>query len=415
MILVLFTKSFPYDAAAEQTFILGELPYLREIFDQIILIPKACDGKKFSLNTHIDVEEGYAKFLNRRSNLLALALHAITSRYLYHELLIYPKIVFAPFKLLKLLKFSGRVEITVRWMENWLKDSQLDDRLVLYSYWFEDLAAGLTLVKRLYPQFKLVSRAHGYDIYEELYFPYYWPLRRQALAGLDKLFPVSYDGRDYFRNRYPEFYDLFETAHLGVKDPGFITKSSADGVFRIVSCATIVPLKRIDLLLEGIAYAARIRPEQKFEWHHFGDGQARRKLQKAVKNKFPRNAIGCLPGHVPNQDVLRHYRENPIDVFVNLSTTEAVPVSIMEAISYGIPIIATNVGGNSEIVSERNGLLLSPNPTPEEVAQAFLTICDYPKTAYEMRKESRRVWRKSYNADVNFRNFAERLKSIGES
>jgi len=415
MILVLFTNSFPYDAAAEQTFILGELPYLREVFDQIILIPKACDGKKLSLNTHIDVEEGYAKFLNRRSNLLALALHAITSPYLYHELFIFPQIVFAPFKLLKLLKFSSRVAITIRWMENWLKDSQLDDRFVFYSYWFEDLAAGLGLGKRLYPQIKLVSRAHGYDIYEELYFPYYWPLRRQALAALDRLFPVSYDGRDYFRNCYPEFYDLFEAAHLGVKDPGFISSPSTDGVFRIVSCASIIPLKRIDLLLEGIAYAARRRPEQKFEWHHFGDGQARRKLQEVVKNRFPRNAIGCLPGHVPNQDVLRHYKENPVDVFVNLSTTEAVPVSIMEAISCGIPVIATGVGGNPEIVSEQNGLLLGPNPTPEDVAQALLHICDNPEITHKMREGSRKVWRESYNADVNFRAFAERLKSIGES
>jgi colanic acid/amylovoran biosynthesis glycosyltransferase len=158
-----------------------------------------------------------------------------------------------------------------------------------------------------------------------------------------------------------------------------------------------------------------MRPEQKFEWQHFGEGRKRRKFIEEVKNKFPDNATGNLPGYVPNQDILRYYKENPVDVFVNLSTTEGgAPVSIMEAVSCGIPVIATNVGGNPEIVLERNGLLLASNPTPEEVAQALLQLCDNPEIRYSMRKESRKVWQDSYNADVNFRLFAKRLKSIRE-
>jgi glycosyltransferase involved in cell wall biosynthesis len=87
----------------------------------------------------------------------------------------------------------------------------------------------------------------------------------------------------------------------------------------------------------------------------------------------------------------------------------------MEAISYGIPVIATSVGGNTEIVSDRNGILLDSNPTPEEIAQALLKICDSPGLAQKMRVESRRVWEESYNADVNFRAFAEQLKAIRQS
>jgi glycosyltransferase involved in cell wall biosynthesis len=159
-----------------------------------------------------------------------------------------------------------------------------------------------------------------------------------------------------------------------------------------------------------------MRPGQKFVWHHFGDGKGRKALQKTVDEHFPTNATGTLPGHVPNQEIMRHYREQPVDVFVNLSTTEGgAPVAIQEAISCGIPVIATNVGGNPEIVSDRNGLLLNPDPIPEEVAKALLTFCDNPEMAQKMRAESRKVWQESYNADVNFRAFAERLRLIAES
>lgn len=62
-----------------------------------------------------------------------------------------------------------------------------------------------------------------------------------------------------------------------------------------------------------------------------------------------------------HDQVMNYYKEHHFDVFINMSTNEGVPVSIMEAASFGIPIIATNVGGTSEIVQPSVGMLLSSN------------------------------------------------------
>jgi glycosyltransferase involved in cell wall biosynthesis len=149
--------------------------------------------------------------------------------------------------------------------------------------------------------------------------------------------------------------------------------ASEDGVFRIVSCAHIVPVKRLDLLLKesrGSPACAR-----KFEWVHFGDGTGGKSLNKKMTRDFPQNARGRLMGNVPNSEIIQHYRELPVDVFVNVSGTEGgAPVAIQEAISCGIPIIATLVGGNPEVVSEKNGILLDPGPSPHEIAVALLKI-----------------------------------------
>lgn len=417
LIIVLFTNSYPYDFAAEHTFLERELPYLTKNFEKVILIPKISKGKLLTIPPAVEADDSLADYFRKNANFVSLAINALIFPHFYQELITNPYLLLQPFKLAKLILFSGRAKLVMKWFNGWMDTYQLrSEQILLYSYWFDDIALGLGLTKQQCPQLRLVSRAHGFDIYEEKYFPYYWPFRRESLTMLDKLFTASNDGRDYFRNRYPEFYDLFETAHLGIEDPGFISGASKDGVLRIISCAHILPLKRMDLLLDGIALAAKMRPEQEFSWHHFGDGKARKSIQKAVTAHFPPNAKGFFPGHVPNQEIMRHYRKNPVDVFVNLSTTEGgAPVSIQEAISYGIPIIATNVGGNPEIVSERNGILLSPNPIPEEVAQALLWICDNPEIARKMRKESRQVWEESYNAGVNFRAFAQRLKEIRQS
>jgi len=417
MTLIIFTQSYPYDFAAEHIFVGPELYHLAEQFEKIVLVPRACKGRRLSLPSGVDVDDRYADFLQRNSRPHRMIQLALASRSFFQEIHNHLSILLYPSKILKLILFSSRVELTRQWITNLIQTQQIDPNdCILYSYWFDHAATGLAMAGQEFPAIRVVSRAHGYDIYEEYYYPYYWPYRRETLEELDMLFFASDAGKNHFRDRYPEFISKFETAHLGIEDPGFISSSSDDGVFRIISCSYIVPVKRLGLLLDGIATAARLRPEQKFEWIHFGDGKGRRSLERKMSRKFPFNVQGRFVGDVPNHEIMRHYQNHPCDLFVNVSETEGgAPVSIQEAISCGIPVVATSVGGNPEIVSEKNGLLLSPDPTPDEIAAALLKICDNPSLSAEMRKESRLVWRESYNADINFRSFAERLKSIGKN
>jgi glycosyltransferase involved in cell wall biosynthesis len=108
---------------------------------------------------------------------------------------------------------------------------------------------------------------------------------------------------------------------------------------------------------------------------------------------------------------MQHYRDSPVDLFINASSTEGTPVAVMEAISCGIPVAATAVGGNPEIVSTRNGLLLSANPTPDEIASAILSIADDPAVA-EKRQGSRSTWQEKYDSKRNFQTFIATLTNL---
>ncbi|MBI5839968.1 MAG: glycosyltransferase [Chloroflexi bacterium] len=281
---------------------------------------------------------------------------------------------------------------------------------VFYTFWFDEVNMGTGMAKENHPDIRLVSRTHGYDLYEEIYG--IWPCRYESIRLLDGLFPDSDAGEEYLKKKYPEFSGIYQTALLGVPDPGGISRASEDKIFRIVSCAIIHPVKRLDLLMEGIAAAARMRPDQRFEWRHFGNGDALEEYQKKAADVFPSNAIGIFPGYTTQGDLIREYLSTPVDVFMNVSKTEGTPVSIMEAISCGIPVIATAVGGNVEIVSEKNGLLLHDTPQPEEVAQSILWALDNYEMMSKKRRGSRDVWRSRYDASGNFQRFAERLSEI---
>jgi len=375
-------------------------------------VPQTFSGEQLPLPSNTTLENRFAAYYNKQGA-LRITLKALQSSLFYKEIIQHPIILIHLPMLLRLIKFVGDAEITTRWVNGWIKEGHINvENTLFYSFWFNQLALGIGLLKDRFSKLALISRAHGYDVYEERYSPPYWPCRRQALDRLDKLFLASYDARDYMLKRYPEYSELYETAHLGVDEPGYINHPSQDDVFRIVSCSSIVLLKRVGLLVKGVILAAQFRSEQKFEWTHFGDGPEMGAIQEMLK-QLPNNATGNLVGFVPNDLLIHFYKNNSVDAFVNVSESEGgSPVSIQEATSCGIPIIVTNVGGNPEIASEENGILLKTNPTPNEIAQAFFVLIDNPDLALEKRKGSLNVWDERYNAQKNYEKFARQIASL---
>lgn len=412
MILVLFTSSYPYDATGEKTFLKEEIQYLADAFEKVILVPRTCKGRKMPVPDNVFVVEGYSLFLKNPIK-ISLVPQILTSNIFYSDLFKHPWILFHPSSFFRLIAFLAGAYLTRKWVMRWIKEQGMNIRdCIFYTYWFDQAAMGIGMAKGVYPALKLVSRAHGYDLYEERYTPPYWPGRKDALEVVDFLFPVSDSGTNYLSKRYPAYLSRFETIRLGVADPNFINLPSNDGVIRIVSCSIISPVKRVDLLLDGIASAARERPDQKIEWHHFGNGKTLLELQAQANAEFPVNAHAYFPGYFTHQALMDFYRNNPIDVFFNVSISEGIPVSIMEVISCGIPVIATDVGGNCEIVTDKNGMLLSPNPSPQEIVDAIFLIQQEPKRIAEKRQASRALWHELYNAEKNFMTFIRRIKAI---
>jgi colanic acid/amylovoran biosynthesis glycosyltransferase len=410
MILLIFTNTYPYDTVGEQTFLTGEIKLLQKYFDRIVLVPNEKHEKLLPLPQGVEVRLDFAGnfFLGKR--VLAF-FPALFSKDVWQEIKdrLPESLSFGYLK--KIFFFISGARLAQTWMNDWLKRESLSaSDVVCYTYWFTEIAMGLGWAKTQHPQLRLVTRAHGYDLYEELYKP--WPLRLKSISLLDGLFADSDIGTNYLSEKYPQFGEKYATALLGVPDPGGRSQPSGDGVLRIVSCSMINPIKRLDLLCDGIAAAARMRPTQKIEWTHFGGGAERQSLSERAAKEFPPNARGSFPGYQTQAHLIKSYLDMPVDVFVNVSSTEGTPVSIMEAISCGIPIIATAVGGNVEIVQERNGFLLSETPMPDEIADAFLSVYDHRGDWLKKRQGSRAVWQERYNETTNFEAFAQALVEI---
>ncbi len=226
-----------------------------------------------------------------------------------------------------------------------------DDSTVLYFYWSCGLSWALPFCNTNKPS---MARFHGYDLYEsEQKNPNYIPFRQAYLKNLSHPCVVSEQGQKYLQHRYPEFAEKIKLLRLGVKDVD-TPPTSPGTTLRIVSCARLIPLKRMDLLMKALHLSAI-----PVEWCHLGDGPVLESLRDQSK-ELPSHVNVRFPGAIANQDVLKHYQLNPYDLFINLSTTEGLPVAIMEALSAGIRVFATDVGGVSELIDDQVGALLDP-------------------------------------------------------
>ncbi len=283
---------------------------------------------------------------------------------------------------------------------------------IIYTYWFNFVTSCFALYFN--STCTVISRVHGIDLYEERNNNYF-PLRRLSIKNLRAVYCISLAGVNYLKKRYPQQADKYKLSRIGVKPTLEYVNiiRVRDNIFRIISCSAIIPLKRVDLILKGVIKFANMMPDRNVEYIHFGEGPLKEAVLSIVEKNKKANLKVLFLGNVPNNEILSYYRDNVIDVFINASTTEGLPVSIMEAQSFGIPCIGTNVGGIPEIINCNNGLLLSENPSVSEIADALMKIYSLSHDEMmEMRKNSFENWKKNFDADVNFKKFAEDLQAL---
>jgi len=91
------------------------------------------------------------------------------------------------------------------------------------------------------------------------------------------------------------------------------------------------------------------------------------------------------------------------DIYVNSSHWEGTPVSVLEAMAAGLPVVATSVGETPHLLSENAGLLVPPHQ-PQQLALALISLLDAPDKCAQLgrsarerviRYYSRETWRRS--------------------
>lgn len=302
---------------------------------------------------------------------------------------------------LKVLLFAARGQKMFLAADALFRKQPEGTSATLYACWMSFDAYAAALMKRKYPHMRLVVRGHAFDIDTERnpLNPY---LMKQAIADeADGLYLICGMAKQqymsYMQGRVPD--DKVHVLPFGsageAPEELLPPPLHTEGVLRIVSCAKVIPIKQVHVLVEALSGWTGCP----VHWLHIGDGEELEELKKRAEELLDHkeNVIVEWMGGLSAQEVLAVYETRGFDVFVNTSRKEGVPVSIMEAMRCGVPVIAPHVGGLPELVNEENGWLYAPEEGATGVVACLQALAGETKLqALARRRAAAACWQSAY-------------------
>ena len=279
---------------------------------------------------------------------------------------------------------------------------------VFYSYWHDYKALALAMLRKSFGC-ACVARAHRWDNFAEVYPSGYLPFKKYIIHNLSQTYTISQKGKDSFEKYLNKSLDdMVTVSRLGKFNERPVQYDKVGNQFLICSCSDIRADKRVDKIIDVIS----LMKTPNIKWVHIGDDKLRQEIECYAANKLKKSQYEFL-GLIPNPSILDYYSTNYVDLFINLSTSEGIPVSVMEAMSAGIPVLATNVGGTSEIVNKSNGFLVDENINVVDVAKIIDEYLAKPEDSRrEYRKNAYDFWKENFEAERNYNIFGSYLLSI---
>lgn len=142
---------------------------------------------------------------------------------------------------------------------------------------------------------------------------------------------------------------------------------------RLICTGTLIPRKGQRFLLEAVAQLKARGVDGQVDLA--GEGGLRATLLAQAE------ALGIAErvtfrGNVDHSDLLRAYAEGRYDAFILPSLHEGISVALIEAMSYGLPAIATDVGGTRELLTEGAGQLIPAEDVGSIVAAIQTLVRD---------------------------------------
>lgn len=412
-VLIVFTNTYPYGSG--EPFIGSEIPLLAPLVDQVVLVPtqvrRGTSSRELPPGVEcwpVDEPTGTA---SRLGSFISGAMRSVVTgsgARLWDGGGSLTTVRLAA-------AFEARAQSCWAQLERRLRRLTLHDgdEVTLYSYWLHHPARVAELagrwLRRHRPgvRLRLVSRAHGYDLYAERSAVGRLPQRDALLGAFDAIHPVSKPGETYLRERFPRHAERISVRHLGSPDPEPRPAPSRDRL-RIATCAYVTAVKRLDRVPAIIERVAEAGIE--VVWTHVGDGPDFEALKRlsATTNRL---ADVQFLGAVPSGELFETYRTHPATLLLSVSSSEGVPVSMMEALSIGVPIIATDVGGVSDIVvPDESGLLISADLDDSEAADAIAQLWRLDDDSHAaLSASARRLWHSQFRAASVYPRFVKDL------
>ncbi len=273
--LIIFTEGHP---DIDTAFIAPELNVICKNFDKIIVYPIRWEDKstRFKFGFNVSFRPDLAEFVKSISS-FRKKISGVCSSLFWTTI---PKI--KPSKYKSLLNTCGYTKILAKWINKTGFDKS---NTIFYSYWLVVPALALSTLKKKKNISYLVSRAHGFDLYNERGDYILNFFKSFIFQNINKVFCISENGMHYLQEKFGNYSEKFSVSRLGTVNQFDFSTTISDEA-EIVSCSSLTPVKRIELLISGLEYFQNKFPSVQIKWTHIGGGPMLDSLKNLAGQKL---------------------------------------------------------------------------------------------------------------------------------
>jgi glycosyltransferase involved in cell wall biosynthesis len=170
------------------------------------------------------------------------------------------------------------------------------------------------------------------------------------------------------------------------------TRTSSESLVKTVCVARFIPRKKHDLLLHALARIRESGVDMQCEL--IGYGPMKRQIEALTRELALDDRVIVTGGLSPAEVRLRLAGA---DVFVLTSMWEGMPGSVLEAMAAGLPVVASNVNGTSEVIQDGVTGFLVPQDDADATAEALLRLARDPELRQRMGSAGRERIRQHFS------------------
>jgi len=194
----------------------------------------------------------------------------------------------------------------------------------------------------------------------------------------------------------------FRVIHMGVAIPSGMSPlvpSQADLRFKILTPANLLPVKGHQHLIEALAILKARGFNCRLDLA--GRGPFLKNLMNLAASLDVSEEVVFL-GQLPHHEIISRYMDRKVDVVVLPSVDlgcgnhEGIPVSLMEAMAHGVPVVSTATGGIPELVTPGTGILVPPGDA-SALAMAIGSLIDNEGLRRRLAEKGRNRILESFN------------------
>jgi colanic acid/amylovoran biosynthesis glycosyltransferase len=209
----------------------------------------------------------------------------------------------------------------------------------------------------------------------------------------------------------PDAFARAVVVHMGVALPPAPADGMPPRTVPVLLCpARLAPIKGHGDLLEAAArLVARGIP---FELWLAGEGPERAAIERRIGERGLGEHVRLL-GTVPHAELLGMYRDGRADCVVLPSLHEGLSVALVDAMAYGVPVIATAVGGVPELLEDGAGILVPPSDA-DALTEALTRVLGSPTLRAELAHAGRRRVEAEFDVHAIARELVRRFDGAAE-